>query len=180
MRKFVSLLLVVAMLLAWYFSDFIAPRERFLVDGKKLTVADGDSFSIGTRKLRLDGVDAPEYRQTCNDADGAAWECGKAARAALKQLLREPGLVCEAGAHDRYARALATCSNTRVPDIAAAQVENGFAISSEFWEIRSYPDEEETAKAAKRGIWAGAFMLPADWRAQHPRQASNSLVRLGD
>lgn len=169
MRKFVSLLLVIAMLVAWYFSDFIDPRERVLVEGEKLMVADGDSFSIGTRKLRLDGIDAPEYRQTCNYAEGAAWECGKAARAALEQLLRDPGLVCEAGAYDRYARALATCSNSRVPDIAATQVENGFAISSEFWEMRSYPDEEDAAKAAKRGIWAGAFMLPADWRAQHLR-----------
>lgn len=155
--------------MAWHFSDSVKPRERVLIEGEELIVADGDSFSIGTRKLRLDGVDAPEYRQRCNDADGVAWECGKASRAALERLLREPGLVCEAGAHDRYARAIATCSNKLVPDIAATQVENGFAVSSEFWEMRSYPDEEDAAKAAKRGIWAGAFMLPADLRAQHPR-----------
>lgn len=166
------------MLVAWCFGDSFSPRERVLIEGEELVVADGDSFSIGTRKLRLDGIDAPEYRQSCNDADGTAWECGKASRAALEQLLREPGLVCEAGAHDRYARAIATCSNNRLPDIAATQVENGFAISSEFWEMRNYPDEEDAAKTAKRGIWAGAFTLPADWRTQQARHGPQPTLRI--
>ena len=103
------------MLVIWlYWPD---PGERVAVPGQNLTVADGDSFAIGVRKLRLDGIDAPEYRQTCTDPDGRAWECGKASRASLEQFLREPGLACIAGAFDKYGRSIATCSNAHGADI---------------------------------------------------------------
>jgi endonuclease YncB( thermonuclease family) len=149
----------------WYFDRLASTREPVPVGSKTLKVADGDSFSAGTRKLRLDGIDAPEYAQTCKDANGAAWECGKAARAALEQLLREPGLACNAEAQDKYARSIANCGNGRVPDIAAVQVANGMAVSHEFHGVRSYGDEEDAARAARRGIWVGEFMPPNQWRA---------------
>lgn len=168
LRKITSLLLAFAIFGAWYWFE-LETHIPVKFDGGKLVVVDGDSFSDGARKLRLDGIDAPEYRQTCHDATGAAWNCGKSARDALEKLLREPGVACVAEATDRYARAVATCSNHRVPDIAAAQVLAGLAVSDEFYGMRSYGDEEDIARAAKRGIWAGEFMLPSDWRAQHPR-----------
>lgn len=146
-----------------------ATGQPVLTQGRTLTIADGDSFAIGARKLRLDGIDAPEYHQTCADAAVRAWDCGNASRASLEQLLREPGLTCTAGAIDKYGRSIATCSNARLADIAAAQVHAGMAVSDEYFGIRSYGDEEDEAISARRGLWTGEFLRPDEWRAANGR-----------
>ena len=149
---------------AWYYGKLTDVRETVTLQGEALHIADGDSFSIGTRKLRLKGIDAPEYTQTCTDVNGAIWACGKASRAALELLLRAPGLTCIAVTHDRYARALATCSNSSVADIGAAQVKAGLAVSDEFHGMQSYGAEEQHARIGKKGMWGGQFARPSDWR----------------
>ncbi len=156
------------MAIAWYYSRWTDKRAPVPMIEEQLFVADGDSFSNGGEKLRLDGIDAPEYSQTCADIAGNKWECGKVAHAALEQILREPGLACIAGVRDRYARSIATCSNSRLSDIGAAQVANGMAVSDDFYGMRSYGDEEDAARAGKRGVWVGEFMPPSEWRAAHP------------
>jgi endonuclease YncB( thermonuclease family) len=150
---------------AWYYGKWTDQRQPVPVAGQKLLIMDGDSFVIGPRKLRLDGIDAPEFRQVCKDAVGKDWPCGRTARAALEKLLTEPGLACEAEVQDRYGRSLATCRTAQTPDIAAAQVRDGMAVSDEFNGMRSYGDEEDAASDSKRGIWQGEFMRPAEWRA---------------
>jgi endonuclease YncB( thermonuclease family) len=171
-----NLILLAAMVVAaWYFTGWTNGQIPVTVTGQKLIIMDGDSFVLGTRKLRLDGIDAPEYKQTCEYAASITWECGKVARAALEQMLREPGLACVAGAHDRYGRSIATCSNRRLPDIAAAQVANGMAVSHEFYGMRSYGEEEDAAMSAKSGIWVGKFIMPSEWRATHPTLRTNTV-----
>lgn len=153
--------LTVALYAAWYFK----PLEQVPIAGLAIKVADGDSFAIGPRKLRLKGIDAPEYHQNCKDANGADWPCGLTARAALERLLTEPGLSCETDAHDRYGRSLVICRTAATPDLAAAQVKTGMAVSDEYYGIRSYGEEEYIARNAKYGIWQGQFMQPKDFRA---------------
>jgi endonuclease YncB( thermonuclease family) len=161
-------LLLIIMLLAWFYGRFTDQREILPADTSKVAVADGDSFAIDKRRLRLDGIDAPEYLQTCADENGSAWECGKASRAALEQIMLEPGLTCTAEAQDRYSRSIATCSSKRLGDVAAEQVLAGMAVSDEFYGMRSYGTEEDQARGAKRGIWRGQFTKPSEWRAAHP------------
>ena len=166
-------MLLIGMLVAgYYYATWTDVRETVLAVGQKIVIVDGDSFAIGTRKLRLDGIDAPEYDQICNDQDGAPWPCGRVARAAMEKMLFEPSLSCEAEYHDRYARSLATCHTSQSPDIAAIQVRDGLAVSNDFNGMRAYGSEEDAARAAKRGIWRGKFDLPSAWRkaqaAAHP------------
>jgi endonuclease YncB( thermonuclease family) len=161
-----ALLLGGMVALAWVYGQWADSRAPVPVTGQKIQVMDGDSFAVGGRKLRLDGIDAPEYQQSCKDASGQDWPCGRTARAALEKLLTQPGLACEAEAHDKYARALATCRSTSTPDLAAVQVRDGMAISDEFHSMRSYGQEEDEAREAKRGIWQGDFIRPADFRNQ--------------
>jgi endonuclease YncB( thermonuclease family) len=163
------MLLAALLVSAWYYGVFADTRETIPINGQTLNIVDGDSFSIGGRKLRLDGIDAPEYRQSCKEANNANWECGKAARAALELLLRQPGLICTAEASDKYARAIATCSTKQTADVAAAQVSSGMAISDDFYGIRSYGEEEDNARNAKRGLWMGEFLRPNEWRAANGR-----------
>jgi endonuclease YncB( thermonuclease family) len=161
----VLLLLAIAMVAALL--DHLGnSRETLSAQGLAVVVKDGDSFEIGTKRLRLDGIDAPEYRQSCTSAQGTDWECGKAARANLEAMLRQPGLNCEHDVADKYGRALAQCRTAMTPDIAAKQVADGLAVSHEFYGTRDYPDEEDAARDAMRGIWQGPFVRPTEWRAR--------------
>jgi endonuclease YncB( thermonuclease family) len=168
-------LLLLMMVAGWLIDEWLDPPKTFTGGGQHIAVADGDSFAIGAQKLRLDGIDAPEYHQSCKDADSAEWQCGRAARTALETLLREPGLSCSATVRDRYARSIATCATSRVPDIGAAQVAAGMAVSNEYYGVRSYGNEEDAARDAKQGIWRGTFMLPSDWRAAYPALRTNTV-----
>lgn len=47
-------------------------------------VIDGDTLDIAGERLRFDGIDAPESRQTCI-ASGATWPCGQRAPVAVSQ-----------------------------------------------------------------------------------------------
>ena len=163
----VSVLLLLA-ILASLIDEWATPPRTITANAQQIKVADGDSFAIGPQKLRLDGIDAPEYRQTCNDGSGAAWECGKAARASLDRLLRLPDLNCVADATDQYGREIAVCSARGIADIGSAQVLAGMAITHEYFGVRDYGDEEDIARDAKRGIWIGDFVQPSEWRKTAP------------
>lgn len=171
LRSLLALLVIV--LLSVFLNDWLHERHTLSAAGAALTVQDGDSFAIGKQRLRLNGIDAPEYRQNCQDSTGIEWECGKAARANLERLLREPGLVCEYEVADKYGRALASCRTASRVDVAAVQVADGFAVSHEYYGVRDYPDEEDAARASRRGIWQGDFELPATWRSLRATGSNN-------
>lgn len=162
----IALVLAMMVLAAWLYGLWTDRREPVPIAGQPIRVSDGDSFMIGQRKLRLDGIDAPEFLQSCKDAAGRDWPCGRTARAALEKLLTQPGLACDAEASDQYARAIATCRSATTADIAAAQVADGMAVSDEFHSMRAYGAEEDAARAAKRGIWQGEFIRPDIFRSQ--------------
>lgn len=48
-------------------------------------VTDADTIQIGSERIRLQGVDAPETDQICLDSRGAVWNCGIDARDRLIQ-----------------------------------------------------------------------------------------------
>jgi endonuclease YncB( thermonuclease family) len=165
----IALLLIVMVATSWLYAVWTDERQPVPVAGQPIYVIDGDSFTVGNRQLRLDGIDAPELHQMCADVAGTEWPCGRSARAALETLLLAPGLSCVAEVQDRYARSVANCRSSSLPDIAAAQVQAGMAVSHEFNGMRDYGGEEDSARTQKRGIWQGAFIRPDAWRAQHPR-----------
>ncbi len=148
-----------------------APETRS-ASGAAIIVRDGDTLSIGRIDHRLHGIDAPEYAQTCTDAKGQQAMCGKLARTALAGLAKGRTITCTARARDRYQRVVATCTDERGRDLAQAMAEAGMATSLDGFAPGPYADVVEAARAAKRGLWAGRFDPPADWRAAHPRRES--------
>jgi endonuclease YncB( thermonuclease family) len=155
--------------------ESIDPPREISAGAQQIRIADGDSFSIGTQKLRLDGIDAPEYLQKCKNSAGIDWECGRAARASLEKMIRRPGLSCQTKVADQYGRLIATCAVVGIADIGSAQVLGGLAVSHEYFGIRDYGDEEDQARDAKRGIWIGEFMPPAEWRSAHATLRMNTV-----
>ena len=123
-------------------------------------VIDGDTLGLKTERLRLSGIDAPELAQHCRDANGADWACGQAARQALAALLAGAGATCRGRAEDRYGRLLVVCATGPAgPSINSALVRQGLAVA-----YGGYETEESAARAERRGLWAGAFERPQDWR----------------
>ncbi len=144
--------------------EWTDPPRMISSTNAKFTVADGDSLAFGSKKIRLDCIDAPKYHQSCNHRSAVLWECGKAVRASLEQMLRPPGLTCLTDAADQFGRLIAMCSTSAIPYIGAAHVNAGMAVSHEYFGVRNYADEEDSAKTSKRGIWAGTFVRPSEWR----------------
>lgn len=127
-------------------------------------VVDGDTFELGGETVRLWGVDAPEGRQTCRDGKGAAYACGDVARARLRELTREAAVTCRQRDRDGYGRLVGQCSaNGR--DLGEAMVRGGWAIEYRQFSNGAYSRAEAEARAARRGLWAGSFQTPSEWRA---------------
>jgi endonuclease YncB( thermonuclease family) len=139
-------------------------------------VVDVDTIAIRGEKtrIRLYGVDGPESQQTCNDASGARYLCGSKAADALAPIIGRNGRVsCKEQDRDRYGRIVATCeANGR--DIAGELIRQGWAVEYTQYSDGRYSDEEEEARRAKRGLWAGTFVKPWDWRRGErlPNEAS--------
>jgi endonuclease YncB( thermonuclease family) len=127
-------------------------------------VVDGDTVRIAGTSIRLEGIDAPEWNQSCTDAGGKSWLCGQTATRQLRERIRGQSLTCMPRAIDRYGRVVATCSLPGGDDVNAWLVRQGWAVASGFSGI--YASEEAEAKAEKRGIWAGTFIAPREWRRQ--------------
>lgn len=109
----------------------------------------------------MHGIDAPESAQTCKDAAGKDYRCGQAAALALSNYIGQSPITCELRNTDRYGRTVAVCRKG-TEDMNAWMVAQGHAIA-----YRRYSTDyvaETTAKAAKRGIWAGKFQEPGDYR----------------
>ncbi len=150
--------------LATLVDRYLGNPDRIVAGGQHVRVIDGDSLHIGDSEIRLYGIDAPEYRQSCTSENGEAWPCGREARAALERLANEPGLHCEALESDRYRRTVARCGSDDHADIGAVLVREGWAVSLSPGNVPVYPFAEAVARANDRGIWRGDFVRPAEWR----------------
>lgn len=126
-------------------------------------VVDGDSLRLLGEELRLEGIDAPELRQPCEDAQNQRVECGQEARRALWRLVGRAPVTCAISRADRYGRGLATCRQGETV-INAELVRAGHAVS-----YGGYRSEEAEAKAAGRGLWALRFERPEAWRRAQAR-----------
>jgi endonuclease YncB( thermonuclease family) len=130
----------------------------------KARVIDGDTIDIAGSRIRLQGIDAPETDQTCTDASKKSWPCGRAATRVLIGFIAGRPLKCETSGLDRYRRVIAVCALPDGSDVNAWMVQQGWALA---YYSAAYGSEEAEAHAAKRGIWAGSFMPPWEWRHRH-------------
>ena len=120
---------------------------------------DGDTLRTSGERVRLYGIDAPEYDQTCRDDTGRSWPCGRAAKERLASLVARGSVACSTQGHDRYGRTLAICSAIDVEDIADVLVREGYAVDYRRYSFR-YSAGALAARLAGRGIWNGTFEQP--------------------
>lgn len=122
---------------------------------------DGDSLMVGDKEVRLFGIDAPELDQTCTK-DGMGWSCGASAADRLAQLIAGKNVVCSTVGTDQHGRFLGRCM-VGATDVNRAMVASGYAVAFRRYSS-DYVSAEDSAKVTKRGIWAGTFQMPSDYR----------------
>ena len=140
-------------------------------------VIDGDTLAVGSLRVRLHGIDAPESGQVCPSKHGGDWDCGKVATRRLSDLTHGRIVSCEALYQDIYGRIIAVCYQGDL-DLNALLVREGLA-----WAFMRYSDdyvgEEQRARDESIGIWQ-ADTLPAwDYRAHGWERAAAASPRDG-
>ena len=130
------------------------------------SVIDGDTIEIHGQRIRLNGIDAPESTQLCLDGAGKKYRCGQKASLALADFLatHRPTSCIEVD-RDRYRRMVAVCTAGGV-DIGERMVRQGYAVDWPKYSAGFYAQAETEARKAKRGLWAGSFDRPWEWRKQ--------------
>lgn len=147
----------------------------------RAAVIDGDTIEIAGKRIRMVGIDAPESGQSCADEAGNPWRCGTLAARALDDMIGARTVTCEIDPRDpqdRYGRALGLCSAGGV-SLSVEMVRQGWAVAYvQYLDYRDHTPRaykapilaaEAEAKAARRNIWRGDFILPWEWRASRRR-----------
>jgi len=127
-------------------------------------VSDGDTLWVQSesgdapRKLRLQGIDAPEICQSG----------GVAARDALRQLVEQRRLHVSVEFNDDYGRGLARIE-VDGQDVGDAMVRGGHAWSYRWrHSLGPYAAQESAARRARVGLFSQAQPeLPRDFRQRH-------------
>jgi len=136
-------------------------RSEKLLHLRVVGVHDGDTLTgldeAKTQfKIRLDAIDAPEIKQPF----------GQAAKKALADKVFGKDVVVVAKTKDRYGRTVGHIMLGN-RDINLEMLEEGMAWHYEKYDHNKRMREaEQTARAAKRGLWAEVDSVPPwDWRA---------------
>lgn len=137
-------------------NEVFAARVSRVFDGDTLWVKplEGGRY----RKLRLDGIDAPEICQAG----------GTASREALAGRVLNQVVEVSVRQHDDYGRGLVRLRH-QGDDLAAWMVAHGQAWSYRWRRsLGPFADEEALARQARKGLFADASAeLPRDFRKRH-------------
>ena len=126
---------------------------------------DADTILVGGKRVRLVGIDAPEHKQRCKDANGKPYRCGIVATKALRRLIGWLPVTCEISGTDRHNRALGTCFDVSGTNLNGWLVSEGYAMAYRQYSLR-YMVHEVQARLRKNGLWAGSFKPPWQWRRE--------------
>lgn len=133
----------------------------------RATVIDGDTIEIRGKRVRFDGIDAPESRQACT-RDGESWRCGRDATFALDAFLAASRPTrCELTGDRSWDRWIGTCFRSDGKNVSEWLVTEGWALDWPKYSGGRYGAAQSAAEAAGNGLWAGEFLLPWEWRRNH-------------
>jgi len=122
----------------------------------------GDLIELQGRRLRLDGVDAPEPGQRCA-LEARLYDCGEVARTALLDLTAGSEVRCRPLGPGPEGSTMALCTAAGY-DLSEGMVYTGWALAAPAAAER-YRAVQEQAQRAKHGLWRGRFVAPWDWSA---------------
>jgi endonuclease YncB( thermonuclease family) len=124
-------------------------------------VIDGDTLQIGKDVIQLDGIDAPELGQICQNGS-SFYSCGLDAAAALRKLVGVTTPTCSFRTGDTVPKSGVCAVGSR--DLALLMVQQGYAVAVPGGNP-AYATTQAEAKNTSLGIWRGDFVPFGDWRA---------------
>lgn len=129
----------------------------------QVSVIDGDTLEIGSKRVRLFGVDAMESSQLCV-FNGRKWPCGRRAAFALADHVKDGTVTCRPTGKKSYDRFVARCFRG-TEDIGSYMVRQGWALAATDFS-QDYVRDQSDAQSNLRGIWSSTFIPPWTYRAQ--------------
>ena len=128
---------------------------------------DGATLTVGGQTIRLQGVQAPPASLVCR-TNVMEIRCGDIARRVLDSFAGGAPVAClPATGAAQAPGTVAVCRNRRGWDLAAMQVEAGWAIVQGALDSSPYRAEQVRAQANGAGLWPG-FVKPEQWaQASH-------------
>jgi len=140
--------------------------RKKIFEGRPTKISDGDTIVLAEIiKIRMEGIDAPESKQTCINDKGVEYSCGKLATEHLHKIIGKGKVRCEMHSYDRYGRYLMTCYKMDGTDIHAQMIKDGYAVVSTYGP-ETYLAQEKYAIQNKLGFHKGKFRHPHCFRHQ--------------
>lgn len=134
-------------------------------------IQDGNIIEVQEIRVHLFGIDAPDLAQKCT-LDGVEYACGLLAHAHLTSLTAGRPILCHVGEVGEDDRPFGRCAQSDIaggdfaagaPVVNEQMVAAGWALANRD-QTSDFVDAENDARANKRGMWAGQFVTPAEWR----------------
>lgn len=129
----------------------------------EVRVIDADTFDVGSVRIRLHAIDAPEQDQSCTTEHGVAFACGAWATEQVAARFAGKGAKCSATDIDKYGRTVAICDVDGV-DMGREIVQQGWAFAYRRYGM-DYDLDEKSAYVADRGLHGFRVQSPAQFRA---------------
>lgn len=148
-----------------------APNPLVIEPQRKIVRQSVDVLHAGLMDVEgerhaLFGVDAPAVSQTCRNATSGLWACGTDARKAVARFVADKTVTCEVvTASIEGQPAVSRCVADDI-DLNAWVVAQGWAVADASVDKDYLPAQGE-ARREKRGLWAGWFEAPSEWRARN-------------
>ena len=134
-------------------------------------VIDGDTIDVGGKRVRLEGIDAPEINQFCLGRGSRRWPAGRVAANSLAQWVRGHDVICRQVGRDGFGRVLGRCRAGN-KDLNTELVRAGLA-----WAFRKYSREfvrqEQAARASGEGVWSRSCEPAWLFRANRHRKVAS-------
>ena len=170
-RKAIILIIICSIFFILTYND-VRSEEIKEISGNA-QIIDGDTIKINSKKIRLYGIDAPEFKQTCKKtyltisfmSFTKDYMCGEASADKLIKKINKQKLNCNILDVDRYKRLIGECFKRNI-NLNSWMVSNGYAVAYRKYS-KKYVSDEINAKNNKLGIWQGKFEMPWDYRRKN-------------
>jgi endonuclease YncB( thermonuclease family) len=135
-------------------------KAHDMVQGRAKVIS-GDTLAVAGQRIRLHGIDAPEFGQPCHWPNKTI-DCGNISRTGLLDLIAPVEISCRRRATAADGTWIARCVAEDF-DVGRNMVHTGWAMALP-GDPAGYLPIQIKAQAAKRGMWRGTFVPPWEWR----------------
>ncbi len=167
-RKAIILIIICSIFFILTYKDVRSEEIKEISGNAK--IIDGDTIKINSKKIRLHGIDAPEFKQMCKKpyltiiflTFTKDYPCGKISTQKLQKKINNKVITCKILDIDRYKRLIGECYKRNL-NLNSWLVSNGYAVAYRKYS-KKYISNEINAKNEKKGLWQGKFEMPWEFR----------------